>query len=145
MNRLFKTTVITLACLSAISCSSHTDRSGTTSGGSSGAQGNPTAGSPAGPGFDLVNFSGTTLRAVYLSPGNSSGWEENVLGRDTLDDGSTVDIRFVSNETPALWDLKVVATSGYYAEWKGLDLRGISRVTLAVTLIDQPTVVAELE
>lgn len=140
-----KTTVVTLACLLAISCSSRTDRSGTASVESSSAQGNPTASSTTGPGFDLVNFTGSTLRAVYLSPGDSSGWEENVLGTDILDDGATVDIRFVSNETPALWDLKVVGTSGYYAEWKGMDLRGVSRVTLAVTLIDEPTVVAELE
>src|SRR5688572_20799990 len=140
MNRFLRTTVITLACLLAISCSSRGDSSGTTSGGSS-----ATATSTANPGFDLVNFTGTTFRAVYLSPADSSGWEENVLGPDPLDDGTTVDIRFVSNEAPALWDLKVVARTGYYAEWKGLDLRGISRVTLAVTLIDEPTVVAELE
>lgn len=68
-----------------------------------------------------------------------------MLGKDLLDDGATLDIHLVSNEAPALWDLKVVGSSGYYAEWKGLDLRGISRVTLAVTLINEPTVVAELE
>ena len=145
MNRLFKTTVVSLACLSTISCSSGTEITRTTSIATSTTEQIATASPTAGPGFDLVNFSGSTLRAVYLSPAHSSGWEENVLGTDTLDDGATVDIRFVSNETPALWDLKVVGTSGYYAEWKGLDLRGISRVTLAVTLIDQPTVVAELE
>lgn len=141
MGRFFKIAVVALACLLAISCSSRTNRNETTSGESSTAQGNLTA----GPGFDLVNFTGIPLRAVYLSPGDSSGWEENVLGTDTLDDGATVDIRFVSNEAPALWDLKVVAKSGYYAEWKGLDLRGVSRVTLAVTLLDEATAVAELE
>ena len=145
MNQLTKTTVVAIACLLAISCSSRTDLSGATSGKGSTAQGNPTASSPAAAGFDLVNFTGTDLRAVYLSPGDSSGWEENVLGTDILTDGATAEIRFVSNEAPALWDLKVVARSGYYAEWKGLDLRGISRVTMAVTLIDGPTVVAELE
>jgi hypothetical protein len=145
LNRLFKTTVVTLVCLLAISCSSRTDRSGTTSGESSSAQRNLTASSPAGAGFDLVNFSGSPIRAVYLSSGDSSSWEENVLGTDILDDGATVEIRFVSNEAPALWDLKVVARSGYYAEWKGLDLRGVSRVTLAMALINGPAVVAELE
>ena len=145
VNGLMKTTVVTIACLLAISCSSVTDRNGPASEGTSGTQRNPTASSPAGVGFDLVNYSGSPLRAVYLSPGDSSGWEENVLGTDILADGATVDIRFVSNEVPALWDLKVVARSGYYAEWKGLDLRGVSRVTLAMALIDGPAVVAELE
>jgi hypothetical protein len=145
VDRLMKLTAVAIACLLAISCSSRTNPSGTTSGQSSTAQGNTAASSPAAAAFDLVNFTGTDLRSVYLSPGDSSGWEENVLGTDILTDGATVEIRFVSNEAPALWDLKVVAKSGYYAEWKGLDLRGISRVTLAVTLIDEPTVVAELE
>ena len=140
-----KTTVVTLACLLAISCSSRTEPSGTASVENSSGQGNPTASSPATSGFDLVNFTGSTLRAVYVSPTDANGWEENVLGRDTLNDGATVDIRFASNEPPALWDLKVVGTTGYYAEWKGLDMRGISRVTLAITLIDEPTVIAELE
>jgi hypothetical protein len=138
--RLLKTTAVTLACLLAISCASRGDSSETTSGG-----GSATASSTATPGFDLVNFSGSTFRAVYLSPADSSGWEENVLGTNLLDDGSSVDIRFIANEMPAMWDLKVVATSGYYAEWKGLDLRGVSRVTLAITLIDKPTAVVELE
>src|SRR5688572_24447039 len=145
MNRFFKTTVVIFVCLFAISCSSRGDSGGTTSAASSSAQRNPNGSSPVGQGFDLVNFTGSTFRAVYLSPGDSSGWEENILGKDTLDDGGTVDIHFVADEAPALWDLKVVATSGYYAEWKGLDLRGVSRVTLAITLIDEPTAVAELE
>ena len=145
MNRLTKTTLVSIACLLAISCSSRTDSSAVTPEESSGAQGNPAASSPASAGFDLVNFTGSHLKAVYLSPADSSGWEENLLGTDILDDGATVDIRFASKEAPALWDLKVVAKSGYYAEWKGLDLRGISRVTLAVSLLDEPTAVAELE
>ena len=145
MNKVFKTTVVTLACLLAISCSSRTDGDGTTGRESPSAQGTPTVSSTVGPGFDLVNFTGSNIRAVYLSPVDSTGWEENILATDTLDDGATVDIRFVSNETPILWDLKVVAPTGYYAEWKGLDLRGVSRVTLAITLIDEPTVVAEFE
>lgn len=145
MNRFFKTVAVTLACLLAISCSSRTDRNGTTCGESSSAQKNPTVSSPLGPGFDLVNFTGIPLRGVYLSPADSSGWEENVLGTDILDDGATVNIRYVSTEAPSLWDLKVVAKSGYYAEWNSLDLRGVSRVTLAVTLFDQATAVAELE
>lgn len=144
MNRLFKTTVVPLACLLVLSCSPGTHPVGT-SGENLSAQSNLTASSVPGPGFELVNFTGATFKAVYLSPGDSSGWEENILGTDILDDGATIDIRVVSNEAPVLWDLKVVARSGYYAEWKGLDLRRISRVTLAVTLIDEPTAVAELE
>jgi len=145
VNRFFKTTLVTLACLLTISCSSRGDSGGNTFGKDSSAQGDPTASLITGQGFDLVNFTGATIRAVYLSPGDSSGWEENVLGGGILNDGATVDIRFTSNETPALWDLKVVATNGYYAEWKGLDLRGISRVTLAIPAFEDPTVIAELE
>lgn len=139
-----KLTLVTVVCLFALSCA-RTDQGGTAPGKGPGAPATTIAGAPANLRFDLVNFSGANLRAVYLSPGDSSGWEENLLGTDNLDDGATIDIRVSSNEAPALWDLKVVGTSGYYAEWKGLDLRGASRVTLAINLINVPTVVAEIE
>ena len=145
VSRAIKTAVSIIACLVVVSCSTRPEGARSTSRENLDAQSSATAGSASGPDFDLVNYTGTTFRAVYLSPGDSRGWEENVLGTDVLDDGVTVNIRVVSNKAPNVWDLKVVARTGYYAEWKGLDLRGISRITLVVKLIDEPTAVAELE
>ena len=143
-----------LFCLlaTACSCSSHAGSHGGDGGGgpyargtSPGASAAP-AGSPAGDlGFGLANYTGSTLRAVYLSPSDSAGWEENVLGEDELKDGNTFDIRFSPEERAVLWDMRVEAVDGHYAEWKGLDLRGVSRITLLLNLVGETVVVAEVE
>jgi hypothetical protein len=95
--------------------------------------------------LNLVNFTGSTLRAVYVSPSVSKGWEEDVLGGDELNDGNAVDIRFSPEQGAALWDIKVESADGHCAEWKGLDLRGASRITLLLSLVGEPVAVAEVE
>jgi 4-amino-4-deoxy-L-arabinose transferase-like glycosyltransferase len=95
--------------------------------------------------FDLVNFSGSALQAVHISPSDSKGWEENVLGSSQLGDGETVDIRFDAQEKAALWDIRVESEGKYYAEWKGLDLRGVSRITLLLSVVGEPVAVAQVE
>lgn len=95
--------------------------------------------------FNLVNFTGSTLRAVYVSPSDSEGWEENVLGGDELNDGDTLGIRFNSKQSAALWDIRVESADEHCAEWKGLDLRGVSRITLILKLASEPVAVAEVE
>lgn len=95
--------------------------------------------------FALTNFTGSTMRAVYLSPSDSTGWEENVLGGDKLEDGGTVNIRFNSEEKASFWDLRVEATDGYYAEWKSLNLRDVARITLHIKLDKGVIVIAEVE
>lgn len=98
-----------------------------------------------GLGLDLVNFTGSALRAVYVSPSDSKGWEENVLGADELNDGDTIDLHFNSEERTFLWDIRVESADNHYAEWKGLDLRGVSRITLLLKLDREPVAVAEVE
>jgi len=96
-------------------------------------------------GFDLANFSGSELRVVYISPSDSRGWEENVLGSSQLGDGETADISFDAQERAALWDIRVESGGKYYAEWKGLDLRGVSRITLLLRVVGEPVAVAQVE
>jgi hypothetical protein len=80
--------------------------------------------------FTLINFTGLELRAIYLSPHDSVGWEENVLGRDELFDGGIVEIKFAPEEKAVMWDLRAEDKDGNNAEWKNLNLREISRITL---------------
>jgi hypothetical protein len=80
--------------------------------------------------FTLVNFTRFNLHAIYVSPHDSSGWEENILGRDLLLDGTLVKIRFSPAEQTVRWDLRVEDENGNSAEWKNLDLREISKITL---------------
>jgi hypothetical protein len=95
--------------------------------------------------FSLINFTGTELRSVYLSPSTSSGWEENILGGTTFKDGDTLNVRFDPNEKTARWDMRVEGVDSRYAEWKQLDLRNISGMTLVLKLSKQSVVIAEVE
>jgi hypothetical protein len=92
--------------------------------------------------FTLVNVTGSTLHAIYVSPHDSAGWEENVLGRDELLDSETVEIRFNPEEKSLVWDIRAEDGNGTNAEWKNLNLRDISKITLR---LGQDVVVAEAE
>jgi hypothetical protein len=93
----------------------------------------------------LINSTGASLRGIYLSPSDSTGWEENVLSGEDLSDGGIVDIRFSPEEKTILWDLRVEAVDEHYAEWKKLDLREISRIRLLLGRKGEKVAVAEVE
>lgn len=137
--------VAALTCLVAVvcSCSSHAGSDGwrTQEASSTGT----TAASTRALSFELTNFTGSALQAVYVSPSHSTGWEENVLGADELNDGNTVDLSFNPEERANLWDIKVESADKHSAEWKNLDLRGVSRITLLLELASEPIAVAEVE
>jgi hypothetical protein len=92
--------------------------------------------------FTLVNFTRFNLYSIYVSPHDSAGWEENILGREQLFDGDTVKIRFNPSEKAVRWDLRVEDENGNNAEWKNLNLREISRITLRT---GNDVVIAEAE
>jgi hypothetical protein len=48
--------------------------------------------------FTLVITTGFDLSDVYVSPGKSSNWEEDVMGDDKLEDGESQHIRFHRTE-----------------------------------------------
>lgn len=96
-------------------------------------------------GFTLVNYTGANLRAVYVSPSGSGGWEENVLGGGGLADGDSVELRFSPEEKAAEWDMRVEGADEHFAEWKGLRLGGVSRITLYLDVAGERVVVAEVE
>lgn len=95
--------------------------------------------------FSLANFTGATLRAVYISPSESAGWEENILGGGEMADGATVAIGFSPEEKAASWDIRVEAVDDHFAEWKGISLRDVSRITLLLDMMGERVVVAEVE
>ena len=80
--------------------------------------------------FTLVNKTGVEIHALHVSPHGSDDWEEDVLGKDTLPDGATLDIKFDRDEKAALWDLRIEDKDGNHIEWENLDLLKISKVTL---------------
>ncbi|HEX8337328.1 MAG TPA: hypothetical protein VF621_11405 [Pyrinomonadaceae bacterium] len=95
-------------------------------------------------GFTLSNFTGSTLRAIHISPSDSAGWEEDILGGEVLHDGGAIVVRFGPEENVTLWDLRV-ETTRRRAEWKRLDLRDASTVTLYLSQDGERPWVAEIE
>jgi hypothetical protein len=57
-------------------------------------------------------------------------WQENILTGESIRSRDRVVIRFDPQEQRSLWDLKIADTDGMSAEFKNLDLRRVSRVTL---------------
>ncbi len=96
-------------------------------------------------GFTLTNLTGATLRAVYVSPTGSGGWEENVLGEGGVADGHSIELRFSPEEQAAAWDMRIEGGDEHFAEWKNLDLGGVSRITLYLDVVGERVVVAEVE
>ncbi|HEV3471121.1 MAG TPA: hypothetical protein VG148_17490 [Pyrinomonadaceae bacterium] len=80
--------------------------------------------------FTLVNSTGVEIHALYISPHETDDWEEDVLGRDTLPSGESVEIKFSRAEKAALWDLRVEDKEGNAIVWENLNLLEISKVTL---------------
>ena len=80
--------------------------------------------------FTLVNQTGVEIDKVFISPEDKDDWEEDILGKDTLPSGQSVDIKFHRDETAAEWDLKVEDKQGNSIEWHDLNLLKISKVTL---------------
>ena len=81
--------------------------------------------------FTLVNKTGYELGKLFVAPTNSDEWEEDVLGRDTLGDGDSIDIKFHRANKTCQWDLKVVYTiDNTNAVWHGINLCKIEKITI---------------
>jgi hypothetical protein len=83
--------------------------------------------------FNLVNMTGYTIRDVYVAPTTQREWGEDIMGREFLEAGETVEITFDGGETETLWDI-YITWEGYDPSedryWIGLDLSEISEVAL---------------
>ena len=80
--------------------------------------------------FTLVNQTGIEIHKVYVSPHSADEWGEDILGKDTLPDGESVDITFSKKERAAHWDLKIEDGHGNSVTWEDLNLKEISKITL---------------
>jgi hypothetical protein len=83
--------------------------------------------------FDLVNKTGYKIKKVLISPSASSEWDDDddVLAGRGFNNGDTLSISFSPKTHAQHWDMKVVyAIDGSSHEWDGLNLTGISKITL---------------
>ena len=80
--------------------------------------------------FSIVNRTGYQIDSVYVSPVNVRNWGEDVMGKDALADGETVNITFPNRTNTCNWDLKVKFNDGDESTWSNMNLCRISKVSL---------------
>ncbi|GAB0057815.1 hypothetical protein SIID45300_02147 [Candidatus Magnetaquicoccaceae bacterium FCR-1] len=81
--------------------------------------------------FTLVNKTGYVIDKVFVSPAHSDDWENDVLGRETMDDGEEVPIHFSRGIKTCSWDLKVVyEVDNSSAVWHDIDLCSVSKISI---------------
>jgi len=80
--------------------------------------------------FVLTNRTGYTIEEVYVSPSRVTAWGNDVLGADTLENARQVTVRFNGSTTECSFDIKVVYDDKETAEFRGVDLCRVSKVTL---------------
>ncbi|MEM9552805.1 MAG: hypothetical protein AAGC60_00980 [Acidobacteriota bacterium] len=79
--------------------------------------------------FTLVNQTGDTLWEIYISETSNDDWEEDVLGRDVLDNGARLDISFHGRRA-CLWDIMVIDEYENSVTWNSINLCEASVVVL---------------
>lgn len=82
--------------------------------------------------FRLVNQTGFDLYEVYVSPGGTTDWGEDIMDADVIPNNSSVEITFAPKTNSKIWDLRVVDKSGGEALWYDFDLSTISEITISM-------------
>lgn len=80
--------------------------------------------------FAVVNRTGHQIDSIYVSPVSSQNWGEDVMGKDALGDGETVNITFPNKTDACNWDLKVKYNDGDESTWTNVNLCRISKISL---------------
>lgn len=79
--------------------------------------------------FTIINKTGVEIYSLYVGESSSEDWEEDVLGEDTLPNGSRLNITF-SGRKACLWDILVTDSDDENLAWTGINLCEVSVVVL---------------
>ena len=80
--------------------------------------------------FTLVNKTGVEIHSLHVAPHSGDDWGEDILGKDTLANGDSLEITFGKHDRAHHWDLRIEDEKGYVLTWENLDLMKIEEVTL---------------
>jgi hypothetical protein len=103
----------------------------------------PTAAMADDRNFQLINGTGRTIAQVFISPSNTSAWEEDVLSVDVLPDGEAANIHFVDDLDECVYDIMIVHDDGDRAVWAAINLCETSVVSAQYQ--DDGTPIAQTE
>jgi hypothetical protein len=80
--------------------------------------------------FTLVNKTGVEIHSLHVAPHSGDEWGEDILGKDTLANGESLEITFGKHDRAHHWDLRIEDEKGNTLTWENLDLMSISEVVL---------------
>ncbi len=78
---------------------------------------------------DIVNKTGMTMTKFYASNTGANSWQEDILGRDTLDDGDTIAINIDDGTGACKFDFKAVFENGHDLVRRSIDVCELSSFT----------------
>lgn len=78
---------------------------------------------------DIVNKTGMTMKHFYASSTGTDDWEEDILGRDVIEDGETFDINIDDGTGACRFDFKAVFDNGKSLVRKSINVCEISTFT----------------
>ena len=85
---------------------------------------------PAPHRFTLVNETGYTIYALYISPSASDDWGENILDMDVLEEGQSLSVPLEGGDGIHSWDLLLLDASLDELTYNQIDLSAISKMTI---------------
>jgi hypothetical protein len=80
--------------------------------------------------FELLNRTRYVVTHIFVAPSSSDDWGEDIMGKDVLGAGESVEIEFSRSERDCRWDLKIIDEDEDEIEWTGLNLCTASHITL---------------
>ena len=83
------------------------------------------------PDFVLVNQTGRSFEAVYISASDDKDWDGNLLTKErTLAPGGKLTVRFAEKSDAATWDLNLVDDEGLSVQFDKVNLSNVETITL---------------
>jgi len=86
------------------------------------------AGAALAKNINVVNGTSFALHGLALSPSESNNWGDDLLGDQILNPGEVLTISISGDANN--WDMAAVDDEGTQIEFKNLDLRSVSKITL---------------
>jgi hypothetical protein len=80
--------------------------------------------------FKMVNKTGYQIDSVYVSRASSDNWGKDIMGKEALGDGESVNITFPHGGSACKFDIKVEYKDGDTAEWSAVDLCEYETISL---------------
>ncbi len=78
---------------------------------------------------DIINKTGMSLKHFYASVTSTDSWEEDILGRDVLDDGETFEADINDGSGKCKYDFKAVFENGQSLVQKNIDVCTVTTYT----------------